>query len=391
MLAQSLKASLNDMSQQLADLRPFNSKIQSELDKKFRLEFNFNSNHLEGNTLTYNETELLLIFDQTDGSHEYRELMEMEAHDVALKMIEEESQDKERPLTEQFIRMINLTLLVKPFWKDAKTVDGQATRKQIIPGKYKETPNSVQLNNGEMFHYTLPGDVPNEMGDLVKWVNSNPENYDPIELAAMLHYKFVRVHPFDDGNGRTARLLMNYILMRNGLPMVVIKSTEKKEYLTALNKADVGDLSAFVNYIGTSLIWSFNISLKAARGESIEEVDDIMKEIDLLVKDLSRLPDEYDKRYSALETHKVLVKSSVPIFIQLNDRLSKIVPLFVESKQLINLNIRDNKSLSDYNYEIDIEKAHNLDKLEEFDDGETIRGLSIGISLFALKKATDEV
>ena len=95
-------------------------------------------------------------------------------------------------------------------------------------GDYKKFPNSVRLANGEIFDYATPSETPSLMGELVDWVRSeeNKRNLHPIELAAQLHYKFVRIHPFDDGNGRLSRLLMNYILLKNDLPPVIIRSDD---------------------------------------------------------------------------------------------------------------------------------------------------------------------
>lgn len=268
---------------ELKNLLPLKPEDQQRLDKKFRLEFNYNSNHLEGNTLTYGETELLILFDKTTGDHDYREYEEMTGHDVALKMIYDEADD-ERPLTEQFIRLLNERLLVRPYWKNAITKDGQQTRKEIMPGQYKTLPNSVRLQNGEEFEYTSPTDTPIEMRQLVKWYNENSTKEHPLLLAALLHYRFVRIHPFDDGNGRVARLLMNYVLLTNKIPLVVIKSNEKKSYLFALNRADTGDAEAFVTYLGEQLIWSLDLTLKAAKGEDIEEPEDLDKKIAVLSK-----------------------------------------------------------------------------------------------------------
>ena len=100
----------------LSDKLPLSSEIKATIDDKFRLEFNYNSNHIEGNTLTYGEAELFLKFDKIEGGHDYRDYQEMEAHNVALLMVEREAYDKERPLTENFIRTLNETLLVKPYW-----------------------------------------------------------------------------------------------------------------------------------------------------------------------------------------------------------------------------------------------------------------------------------
>src|SRR3954467_8137759 len=112
---------IDKLTAELQALMPLKAEFQQKLDEKIRLEFNYNSNHIEGNTLTYGETELLLIFGKTNGQHELREYEEMEAHDVAFKMIQEWAKDKEMPLTEMAIKNLNKTLLVKPYWKDAET------------------------------------------------------------------------------------------------------------------------------------------------------------------------------------------------------------------------------------------------------------------------------
>lgn len=325
----------------LEKLKPFSKDSQSKVDKKFRLEFNYNSNHMEGNTLKYSETELLLIFDQTIGNHDYREYQEMQAHDVALRMVKDEAADTERPLTEQFIRGLNEHLLVRPFWKDATTLNGQPLRKQIIPGEYKSSPNSVRLQNGEIFNYSQPVDVPGEVAELVQWYNDHTGKEDAIVLASLLHYRFVRIHPFDDGNGRTARLLMNYSLLQNGFPLVVIKSTEKKSYLSALNRADAGDMNAFAEYIATQVLWSLEISIKAAKGESIEEEDDLDKELLLLTNNLKQLPDEFKKEISGQEIEKVFKNSLFPLFEDLTTNMEKVSQLFVKIKSSLKRVYRD--------------------------------------------------
>lgn len=281
-----------NLQQELAGYLPLRMDVQEKLDKKFRLEFNYNSNHIEGNTLTYGETELYLIFDKTTGNHDGREYEEMRASDVALKMIQEYAAEKERPLTEAFIKSLNELILVRPYWVDAMTPSGQSTRRQIIPGGYKKQPNSVRLQNGEMFHYTSPEETPIQMGELVEWYRAEIEKNElhPVALAALLHYRFVRIHPFDDGNGRISRLLMNYVLYANDLPPVVVKSADKKNYLFALNQADAGDINAFVEYIARQLVWSLELSIKAAKGENIEEQDDLEKEIEVWKKGLKHEP-----------------------------------------------------------------------------------------------------
>ncbi|MFN8311145.1 MAG: Fic family protein [Chitinophagales bacterium] len=280
---------INELKKKLEALLPMEGGRSQMLEKKFRLEFNYNTNHIEGNTITYSETELLLIFDNVKGDHTLRELEEMKGSDVAYQYMKELAIEKERPLTEQHIKSLNELLLVRPFWKEAITPDGQPTRRLIKVGEYKQFPNSVRLANGEIFHYTSPTDTPIQMAELVSWYKEETEKQElhPVVLAALLHYKFVRIHPFGDGNGRVSRLLMNFVLFRNDFPPVIIKSDDKREYLSALNRADTGDLNAFVAYICRQMIWSLEISIKAAKGESIDEPGDLDKKLKLLKQQLN--------------------------------------------------------------------------------------------------------
>ena len=271
------------LAEELKSLLPMKIEYQKQLDEKFRPEFNYNSNHLEGNTLTYGETKLLLMFEDTKGNHTLREYEEMRAHDIAYKFIQELAKE-ERPLTENVIKNLNEIILVRPFWKEAITADGQNTRRLIKVGEYKEQPNSVRLQNGEIYEYPSPSDVPILMGELLDWYRSEENNLYPLTLATMLHYKFVSIHPFDDGNGRVARLLMNYVLLKNNLPPVIIKSGDKENYLRALRVADIGDYEELIHFVGEQLIWSLDKYIKAGKGENIDDKDDLDKKLSMFKK-----------------------------------------------------------------------------------------------------------
>jgi len=322
---------------QLEQLQPIDPKRKETLEKKFRLEFNYNTNHIEGNTITYSETELLLIFDNPEGNHTLRELEEMKGSDIAFQLTKDLAADSERPLTEQNIKYLNQILLVRPFWKDAITEDGQPTRRQIKVGEYKEYPNSVRLQNGEIFHYASPAETPILMGELIKWFREEEEKKEMhiVEIAAMLHYKFVRVHPFDDGNGRLSRLLMNYVLFKNNLPPIIIKTEDKKNYLLALNKADAGDERSFIKYIAQQLIWSLEISIKAAKGESIDEPGDLAKKIKVLKQKLQIGTEKVTvtkSRQSLLDTFN---NSLFPLFKELSSTFQEIDSMFKSSTELL--------------------------------------------------------
>lgn len=125
---------------------------------------------------------------------------------------------------------------------------GQRLRTVIHAGCYKTRPNSVITVTGESFEYASPEETPALMNDLVQWYNKAEVagEMSPIELAAVFHYRYIRIHPFEDGNGRIARLMVNYILSRHNYPMIVIKTKDKANYLRALSAADaaVGSIPA---------------------------------------------------------------------------------------------------------------------------------------------------
>ncbi len=315
---------INDLTTQTKALPSISEKNKQQLDKKFRLEFNYNSNHIEGNTLTLGETQYLLYFDKTEGTHEMREYEEMKAHDVAYKLIQAQAQDTERPLSEKDIKDLNGIILVRDFYKDALTPDGQPTRRKLKVGQYKEFPNSVGLQNGEMFEYATPQDTPIKMAELMQFYHAETEKNElhVVELAAFIHYKFVRIHPFDDGNGRISRLLMNYILLKNGLPPIIIKSEDKKNYLNALNQADTGNLQAFVNYIAKQLVWSLELVLKATKGEDVNETNDIYKEIEMFKREqLSTASTEKGNIKSIETVKKCFLENVEPFLSQYEDAI----------------------------------------------------------------------
>ena len=328
---------IDQLSATYHSLLPMSPENQRRWDKKVRLEFNYNSNHIEGNTLTYGETELLLLFDETHGSRPMRDYEEMKAHDVAFQKIKEWATDTETPLTEQDIKNLNQIILVQPFWKDAITPDGQPTRRQITVGNYKTQPNSVRLPNGELFEYTAPQEVPIQMQALMEWYRDEQTALHPVTLAAMFHYKFVCIHPFDDGNGRVSRLLMNYVLLAHKLPPVVIKSSDKQNYLHALHLADTGQYEAFIRYIAEQVVHSLEMAIKAAKGESIEEPDDLDKEIALLARQL-----QHQETYKTpQQVLNVFHWAQQKLFAPCEAVLQKFDKLFQEKKRVRKVNHKD--------------------------------------------------
>lgn len=278
-------------------LQPLKDEYQQRLNRKFMLEFNYNSNHLEGNTLTYGQTELLLLFGKVTEAANMKDLEDMKASNVGLNMMKEQALS-EYPLTETFIRQLHKTLLREDYTVYRQLPGGQQTSYVVHAGVYKTRPNSVSTITGELFEYASPEETPALMTDLISWYHEAEESgqYSLAELCALFHYRYIRIHPFEDGNGRIARLMMNFILLRHNYPMIVVKSADKENYLRALSQCDgftgtapsagahaeINDIQPFVAYIGNCLERALNTCIKAAKGLSIEEDDDFAKALKIL-------------------------------------------------------------------------------------------------------------
>ena len=222
-------------------LQPLSDEDRARLSRRFTIDFNYNSNHLEGNTLTYGQTEILLLFGKVIGEANVKDVQDMTASNVTLNMMKEEANIKETPLTQAFIRTLHKTLMREDYTVYRNLPGGMQTRYTVHAGQYKTRPNSVFTRYGDRFEYASPEETPALMTDLVDWYNKAEAEgkLSPVELAVLFHYRYIRIHPFEDGNGRIARLLVNYILTKHDYPMIVVRSRLKNEYLEALHAADL--------------------------------------------------------------------------------------------------------------------------------------------------------
>ncbi len=232
---------LIEIFQKWTSLQPLSEDEKRKLSMRFTVEYNYNSNHLEGNTLTYGQTELLLLFGKVSGEGHLKDFNDMKASEVSVKMMEEEAANKQVPLTQNFIRTLHQTLIREDYTEYRTLPNGVQTSYVIHAGQYKTRPNSVITRYGDRFEYASPQETPALMADLVGWYNEEEQKGElsPVELAALFHYRYIRIHPFEDGNGRIARLMVNYILNRHGWPMIVVRSRLKQEYLEALHQTDL--------------------------------------------------------------------------------------------------------------------------------------------------------
>jgi len=232
---------LNSLYTKWTELLPLSDRKRFLLSQRFTVDYNYNSNHIEGNTLTYGQTELLLLFGKVVGEGNLKDYVDMKASQVGLKMMEKEAELKNHPLTQNFIRQLHKVLLRENYTVYRNLPGGGQTSFTIHAGQYKTRPNSVITRYGDRFEYASPEETPSLMSDLVDWYNQAEQSgeFAPVELAALFHYRYIRIHPFEDGNGRIARLMVNFILARHGWPMIVVRSRNKQDYLEALHQSDL--------------------------------------------------------------------------------------------------------------------------------------------------------
>jgi Fic family protein len=197
-----------------------------------RVELTYNSNAIEGSTLTLRDTQLVLEGLTPPGGKPLREIYEARNHDRALRQIEEWAAKRttDAPITERDLLDIHAIVLA-----------------DIDPASAGRFRSDRVLIKGT--RYIPPG--PHKFDQLIPALLSlvSRAGIQPVLLAAELHYNLVAVHPFADGNGRTARLFMNLQLLRRGYPPAIIEVTRRAEYLAALEEANAGHCEPFARFI----------------------------------------------------------------------------------------------------------------------------------------------
>ena len=188
----------------------------------------YNSNAIEGNTLSLAETKAILLHGVTIEGKPLKDHLEAINHVYAMRYIDKIAFDSDKKLKKQEILEIHRLILT-----DIRPEDAGAYRKVNVRvgGSWRKFPK--------------PEEVKELMDNFVKDINAKIGAVHPVILSAQIHQGFVYIHPFIDGNGRTARLLMNLTLLRNGYPPTCIYFTERQKYYAALEAANFGDAKGF--------------------------------------------------------------------------------------------------------------------------------------------------
>lgn len=287
-MQEHLKALLEAIDRQksaIDALRPLPPEREAKVLQKFRLDWNYHSNAIEGNSLTYGETVVFLMEGLTAKGKPFKDHLDLKGHNEGIDFLMDLIKNSQA-LTEKTIRELHEIVLVEPYSTPARSLDGQKTEKRVTLGAYKTLPNHVKTPSGQIHYYATPEETPARMQELMEWLRDRQtqEDMHPIVLAALFHHRFVAIHPFDDGNGRMSRLLMNLLLMREKYPPVVVRMEDRNAYYAALQQADAGVPEAFVTFIAENTLRSLSLYLRGAKGESIEEPSDWEKQVALLKK-----------------------------------------------------------------------------------------------------------
>lgn len=250
-----VKTRLEEKLKKLNKLRPLPKSAVQKLREKFQIEMTYNSNAIEGNSLTLKETFLVINEGITIKGKPLKDHLEAKDHQAALEYLYDlVDKDKKYTISEVLIRNLHQIIIQET----DKEWAGRYRNANVIIGGAKHTPPDAL-------------DVPQKMRDLISWLNSQKNKINIIELSALLHHKLVYIHPFFDGNGRTARLTINLLLMQAGYPLVIILKNDRKKYYDVLDKADSGEYEPLVKFIAQSIERSLDIYLKTLTPATIKQ------------------------------------------------------------------------------------------------------------------------
>ncbi|MCL2352630.1 MAG: Fic family protein [Firmicutes bacterium] len=227
------------------------------------LEHGINSNFLQHGDTENPETAMTLIRDQ------------YEAIDGIFSYIK-----NERPISTSFIKELHAVITRSQETTEAVTEFGVKVRVPLLRGEYKKQDNNVLRPDGTVIRYCPVFEVSMEMGELIRIYDSLlADNVHVIIRAAFFHHALTTIHPFQDGNGRVVRMLTSLILVRDGYFPFSVKPVERSGYLDALEKADVGVVQPFVDFIGACQVKAINSALNLRTGyASLDAATDALKQ-----------------------------------------------------------------------------------------------------------------
>jgi len=241
------KEKIKDIKKEFSfKLKKLDEKTKKDMFDDFLTHFIYNTNAIEGNTLTLRETDLLLNKSITPQGRTLREIHDhLNSRDVFYY-----SQKNNLEISSKTIILIHDMLMEKIDERKGYR-NGNV---KVIGATFKSSP----------FQY-----IKTDMNLILRWYNKNKKKLHPIILASLFHHKFEKIHPFYDGNGRTGRMIINLILMKNEIPPIILSNKQRKKYYSVLSEADktglteiTEDFKPLVNFISTQVLKTWNTIFK---------------------------------------------------------------------------------------------------------------------------------
>ncbi len=245
LLRENLKQILEEKLKKLNKLRPISKTLLLKLKERFEVEMTYNSNAIEGNTLTLKETYWVIQQGITVKGKSLKEHLEAKNHKEALDFLYEMIEHgKNFTFSEHLIKELH-SLIIQDI---DKNIAGRYRNIDVFIAGTEHVPPSAL-------------EVQFKMRELVSWAQKNYKKMYITEFAAIFHHKFVNIHPFQDGNGRTGRILMNIFLMQYGFPLAIIQKNDRQKYYRVLEMADNGNYKPLVLFVAQDVLRSLNIYL----------------------------------------------------------------------------------------------------------------------------------
>ena len=245
---------IDSLKKELDALRPLKKEQLEGIKTMYDVELTYNSNAIEGSTLDYAETKIILLEGLTIGGKTTKEHLEAINHKSAIDYIENIAQKKTKNIKRTDVLAVHRIIL--------RGIDDPNA------GSYRAYDVYVHKGGGDKHMFPAPNKIENLMDNFYLWLKEN-KNMHPVLLASEAHYRLVSIHPFIDGNGRCARLLMNLILIQNGYPPAIIKMAKRIEYIHAIQNADESKIDEFYNLIADSELESVELYLDTVKNNIV--------------------------------------------------------------------------------------------------------------------------
>ncbi|MEQ9442905.1 MAG: Fic family protein [Cyclobacteriaceae bacterium] len=337
-------AEINQRKREIEEVGAFSEEVRRRINYRFRLDWNYYSNRMEGGTLTREETRSIMVGNIDVHRKPVKDVMEMSGHDRVVREMLSVGKGEKR-LSEKRIKDIHRAIMHEE----------DESKAQFI-GEWKKEPNEIINYQNEKIDFCPPNEVAEQMHQLLDRTNAAIDHIErgkkdaphPVLLASNFQIDYLTIHPFYDGNGRTARILSNLILIAHGLPPVVVTDEEKQIYYRYLSDIQThssgrqsGDRNLFHEFMCDLVLRSLQLVQDAIAGKDLTQEEDVEKELRLIEQQL-KLKAEETPIYTLERAKEIIDHSLLPLFNELREKLKPFERLF--ERQLVSISVDGNKN-----------------------------------------------